>query len=113
MDLNGNDALMIATSFGRVDHVNLWLNRFKTWDLKRKNKTTGAKRKAPGPPKGRSKQTKKSKKKGQTGRSSKIGKGLRHFSMKVCKKAEEKGRTTYNEVCACVLVFPHARGSLR
>eukprot|EP00938_MAST-03A_sp_MAST-3A-sp1_P000565 g565.t1 len=41
-DLNGNDALMIATSFGRVDHVNLWLNRFKTWDLKRKNKTNGA-----------------------------------------------------------------------
>jgi len=62
------------------------------------NKTTGAKRKAPGPPKGRSKQTKKSKKKGQTGRSSKIGKGLRHFSMKVCKKVEEKNVTTYNEV---------------
>lgn len=26
------------------------------------------------------------------------GKGLRHFSMKVCKKVEEKGKTTYNEV---------------
>lgn len=26
------------------------------------------------------------------------GKGLRHFSMKVCKKVEEKGTTTYNEV---------------
>ena len=25
-------------------------------------------------------------------------KGLRHFSMKVCKKVEEKGLTTYNEV---------------
>lgn len=38
------------------------------------------------------------------------GKGLRHFSMKVCKKVEEKGKTTYNEVadelveevCVCV-----------
>lgn len=26
------------------------------------------------------------------------GKGLRHFSMKVCEKVETKGRTTYNEV---------------
>lgn len=26
------------------------------------------------------------------------GRGLRHFSMKVCKKVEEKGTTTYNEV---------------
>ena len=25
-------------------------------------------------------------------------KGLRHFSMKVCEKVEQKGRTTYNEV---------------
>ena len=30
--------------------------------------------------------------------SDKSSKGLRHFSMKVCKKVEEKGRTTYNEV---------------
>lgn len=28
----------------------------------------------------------------------KANKGLRHFSMKVCKKVEEKGQTTYNEV---------------
>eukprot|EP00850_Spirogloea_muscicola_P018637 SM000173S03006 [mRNA] locus=s173:165905:168120:+ [translate_table: standard] len=28
----------------------------------------------------------------------KNGKGLRHFSMKVCEKVESKGRTTYNEV---------------
>jgi hypothetical protein len=28
----------------------------------------------------------------------KSSKGLRHFSMKVCKKVEEKGRTNYNEV---------------
>ena len=27
-----------------------------------------------------------------------VGKGLRHFSMKVCEKVESKGRTTYNEV---------------
>jgi transcription factor Dp-1 len=29
---------------------------------------------------------------------SKAAKGLRHFSMKVCRKVEEKGKTTYNEV---------------
>ncbi|XP_037949946.1 transcription factor Dp isoform X2 [Teleopsis dalmanni] len=28
----------------------------------------------------------------------KAGKGLRHFSMKVCEKVKEKGTTTYNEV---------------
>lgn len=28
----------------------------------------------------------------------KIGRGLRHFSMKVCEKVKEKGTTTYNEV---------------
>ena len=28
----------------------------------------------------------------------KASKGLRHFSMKVCKKVEEKGKTSYNEV---------------
>ncbi|KAH9532189.1 hypothetical protein CY35_19G077200 [Sphagnum magellanicum] len=28
----------------------------------------------------------------------KNGKGLRHFSLKVCEKVESKGRTTYNEV---------------
>lgn len=27
-----------------------------------------------------------------------LGKGLRHFSMKVCEKVKEKGKTTYNEV---------------
>ena len=26
------------------------------------------------------------------------GKGLRHFSMKVCEKVKAKGTTTYNEV---------------
>jgi hypothetical protein len=31
-------------------------------------------------------------------RSSEKGRGLRHFSMQVCKKVEEKGQTTYNEV---------------
>mmetsp|Transcript_29608 Transcript_29608/g.48854 ORF Transcript_29608/g.48854 Transcript_29608/m.48854 type:complete len:276 (+) Transcript_29608:91-918(+) len=30
--------------------------------------------------------------------SEKANKGLRHFSMKVCRKVEEKGKTTYNEV---------------
>lgn len=28
----------------------------------------------------------------------KNGKGLRHFSMKVCEKVQQKGTTTYNEV---------------
>ncbi|XP_017868144.1 PREDICTED: transcription factor Dp isoform X2 [Drosophila arizonae] len=31
-------------------------------------------------------------------KSDKAGKGLRHFSMKVCEKVQEKGKTTYNEV---------------
>lgn len=29
----------------------------------------------------------------------KSGKGLRHFSMKVCEKVQQKGTTSYNEVC--------------
>lgn len=28
----------------------------------------------------------------------KVGKGLRHFSMKVCEKVRRKGFTSYNEV---------------
>lgn len=32
------------------------------------------------------------------GSQDKSSKGLRHFSMRVCKKVEEKGRTNYNEV---------------
>ncbi|XP_044746216.1 transcription factor Dp-1 [Coccinella septempunctata] len=31
-------------------------------------------------------------------KSDKVGKGLRHFSMKVCEKVQKKGTTTYNEV---------------
>ncbi|KAG5878442.1 hypothetical protein JTB14_027493 [Gonioctena quinquepunctata] len=31
-------------------------------------------------------------------KSDKVGKGLRHFSMKVCEKVKQKGITTYNEV---------------
>lgn len=31
-------------------------------------------------------------------KSEKVGKGLRHFSMKVCEKVKQKGSTTYNEV---------------
>lgn len=31
-------------------------------------------------------------------KSEKVGKGLRHFSMKVCQKVKEKGVTSYNEV---------------
>jgi hypothetical protein len=32
---------------------------------------------------------------------SKAGKGLRHFSLKVCRKVEEKMETSYNEVGVC------------
>ena len=41
----------------------------------------------------------------------KSGKGLRHFSMKVCEKVQQKGITSYNEVSLnikmhlCVLLF--------
>lgn len=35
---------------------------------------------------------------GSGGGTGKPGKGLRHFSMKVCEKVESKGTTTYNEV---------------
>eukprot|EP01136_Pigoraptor_vietnamica_P000551 Opistho-1_new@25990 len=38
------------------------------------------------------------KKRGRGSVDSKLNKGLRHFSMKVCEKVKEKGRTTYNEV---------------
>lgn len=31
-------------------------------------------------------------------RADKLGKGLRHFSMKVCEKVRQKGTTSYNEV---------------
>lgn len=34
----------------------------------------------------------------KTSPDTKASKGLRHFSMKVCRKVEEKGKTTYNEV---------------
>lgn len=37
-------------------------------------------------------------KKTATKKTEKIGKGLRHFSMKVCQKVKEKGVTSYNEV---------------
>lgn len=33
-----------------------------------------------------------------SGTGEKASKGLRHFSMKVCRKVEEKGKTSYNEV---------------
>ncbi len=36
-------------------------------------------------------------------------KGLRHFSLKVCKKVEEKGRTNYNEVGQLTSVRPSVR----
>uniref|UniRef100_A0A336MIX5 CSON000623 protein n=1 Tax=Culicoides sonorensis TaxID=179676 RepID=A0A336MIX5_CULSO len=43
-------------------------------------------------------------------KSDKVGKGLRHFSMKVCEKVKQKGTTTYNEV-ADELVNEETHGS--
>jgi len=42
------------------------------------------------------------------GTADKAGKGLRHFSFKVCEKVKEKGRTSYNEVAdELVYQFSH------
>lgn len=42
-------------------------------------------------------------------RADKNGKGLRHFSMKVCEKVQKKGTTSYNEVAdELVSEFTHA-----
>ena len=39
----------------------------------------------------------------------KNGKGLRHFSMKVCEKVQKKGTTSYNEVAdELVAEFTHS-----
>ena len=35
---------------------------------------------------------------GRSGGGDKSGKGLRHFSMKVCEKVQQKRTTSYNEV---------------
>jgi hypothetical protein len=35
----------------------------------------------------------------------KVGKGLRHFSMKVCEKVQQKGITSYNEVSDFMRLF--------
>lgn len=40
-------------------------------------------------------------------------KGLRHFSMKVCEKVEQKGRTTYNEVADELVAEFGAHAQLR
>ena len=40
-DIAGNDALMLASIFGRTDNVKFWLKRFPNWDLERKNKVVG------------------------------------------------------------------------
>ena len=40
----------------------------------------------------------KKRKKARSTPSEKTEKGLRHFSLRVCQKVEDKGRTTYNEV---------------
>ena len=40
-DIAGNDALMMASIFGRTDNVKFWLEQFPDWDLERKNKVVG------------------------------------------------------------------------
>ena len=40
-DVAGNDALMMASIFGRTDNVKFWLEKFPDWDLERKNKVVG------------------------------------------------------------------------
>jgi hypothetical protein len=47
---------------------------------------------------GNSKKARKSSSKSPGGESSKSNRGLRHFSMMVCQRVEERGTTTYNEV---------------
>ena len=56
------------------------------------NKTTQTKPAGPPTKKGKTKSP------GSTTGEPKANRGLRHFSMMVCKKVEEKGTTTYNEV---------------
>jgi uncharacterized protein len=41
-DIAGNDALMMASLFGRTDVVKFWLERFPDWDLERMNNANGA-----------------------------------------------------------------------
>ena len=40
-DSSGHDALVFASTFGRVENVKFWLDRFPKWDLERKNKIVG------------------------------------------------------------------------
>ena len=40
-DVAGNDALMMASIFGRTDNVKFWLEQFQDWDLERGNKVVG------------------------------------------------------------------------
>ena len=40
-DVAGNDALMMASIFGRTDNVKFWLKQYPDWDLERKNKVMG------------------------------------------------------------------------
>jgi len=41
VDMIGNDAFMYASSMGRPDNLQCWLERFKNWDLNRKNTVLG------------------------------------------------------------------------
>lgn len=88
----GNSPMILSTaqrslfsggirSSGQVRHIHEQLS--SGWTLKRPHEFTEAdypemKRRCKGDPKG--------------------GKGLRHFSMKVCEKVQRKGTTSYNEV---------------
>jgi hypothetical protein len=64
-----------------------------------KSEAVSRKRPAPSPsPTGSSSVSSKKSRKKSSPASDKANRGLRHFSMMVCKKVEEKGTTTYNEV---------------
>jgi len=60
--------------------------------------TGGRKRASPSPTGSAASSSKKSRKSKSSPGSEKSNRGLRHFSMMVCQKVEEKGTTTYNEV---------------
>lgn len=71
-------------------------------DFDQQQQQDSRKRHAPSPSSASAASSTKSNKRSKTSKTSpsseKSNRGLRHFSMMVCKKVEEKGTTTYNEV---------------
>ena len=71
-------------------------------DFDQQQQEDSRKRHAPSPSSASAASSTKSNKRSKNSKTSpsseKSNRGLRHFSMMVCKKVEEKGTTTYNEV---------------